>query len=100
MTPREEELIAREMLERPELLGIRLKEKRWADVAALVRYVRHDVPADLAMTDPALFKTLRDQITLFHLRGGGALNLATLERLAADANALGGHETASATYGG
>lgn len=100
MTPREEELIAREMLERPELLGIRLKEKRWADVAALVRYVRHDVPADLAMTDPALFKTLRDQITLFHLRGGGALNLATLERLAADTNAPGGHETASATYGG
>ncbi len=86
MTPREEELIAREMLERPELLGIRLKEKRWGDVAALVRYVRHDVPTDLAMTDPALYKTLRDQITFFHLRGGGSLNLATLERLAADAD--------------
>ena len=83
MTPREEELIAREMLERPELLGIRLKQKRWADVAALVRYVRHDVPTDLAMTDPGLYKTLRDQVTLFHLRGGGALNLETLERLAA-----------------
>ncbi len=38
---------------------------------------------DLAMTDPALYKTLRDQITLFHLRGGGALNLEALERLAA-----------------
>jgi len=82
MSPREQELIAREMLESPELLGIRLKEKRWADVAALVRYVRRDVPADLAMTDPALYKTLRDQITRFHLRGGGALNLAKLERLA------------------
>jgi hypothetical protein len=35
------------------------------------------------MTDPALYKTLRDQITLFHLRGGGALNLEALERLAA-----------------
>jgi len=88
MTPREEELIAREMLERPELLGIRLQEKRWGDVAALVRYVRHDVPADLAMTDPALYKTLRDQITFFHLRGGGALNLATLDQLAADANRM------------
>jgi hypothetical protein len=91
MTPREEELIAREMLERPELLGIRLKEKRWADVAALVRYVRHEVPADLAMTDPALYKTLRDQITLFHLRGGGSLNLATLERLAANPDIHAGH---------
>lgn len=95
MTPREEELIAREMLERPELLGIRLQEKRWADVAALVRYVRHDVPADLAMTDPALYKTLRDQITFFHLRGGGALNLATLDQLAADANRMS-HEASLA----
>ena len=92
MTPREEELIAREILERPELLGIRLKEKRWADVAALVRYVRHDVPADLAMTDPALFKTLRDQITLFHLRGGGALNLAKLERLASSSDIPTSHD--------
>jgi len=33
------------------------------------------------MTDPALYKTLRDQITRFHLRGGGAINLAKLERL-------------------
>ena len=81
MTPREQELTAREMLERPELLGIRLKENRWADVAALVRYARHDVPAELAMTDPALYKTLRDQITRFYLRGGGAINLAKLERL-------------------
>jgi hypothetical protein len=81
VTAREEELIAREMLARPELLGIRLKERRWEDVAALVRYVRRGVPADLAMTDPALYKTLRDQITVFHLRGGGALNLASLERL-------------------
>jgi hypothetical protein len=61
MTPREQELTSREMLERPELLGIRLKEKHWADVAALVRYARHDVPAELAMTDPALYKTLRDR---------------------------------------
>jgi hypothetical protein len=83
VTAREQELAAREMLARPELLGIRLKERRWADVAALVRYVRRGVPDDLAMTDPALYKTLRDQITLFHLRGGGALNLEALERLAA-----------------
>jgi hypothetical protein len=96
MTPREEELIAREILERPELLGIRLKEKRWGDVAALVRYVQHDVPADLAMTDPALYKTLRDQISLFHLRGGGALNLSTLERLAAHADETADHASRAA----
>ncbi|MCE9630382.1 MAG: hypothetical protein K8S94_06655 [Planctomycetia bacterium] len=83
MTPREQELIAREMLEHPALLGIRLKEKRWGEVAALVRYVKDDVPIDLAMTDPALYKTLRDQITLLRLRGVGSLNLAKLEALAA-----------------
>lgn len=83
MSAREEELTAREMLEHPELLGIRLKEKRWADVAALVRYAKRDVPTDLAVTDPALYKTLRDQITRFFLRGGASLNLQKLEQLAA-----------------
>jgi hypothetical protein len=83
MTAREEELTAREMLENPELLGKRLKERRWADVAALVRYARRDVPPALALTDPALYRTLREGVTLFHLRGGGALDLEKLEALAA-----------------
>ncbi|TDU80917.1 hypothetical protein EI77_00218 [Prosthecobacter fusiformis] len=83
MSAREEELIAREMLEHPELLGIRLKEKRWAEVAALVRYAQRDVPKELAVTDPALYRTLREQVTRFFLRGGGALNLQKLEQLAA-----------------
>lgn len=84
MTAREEELTAREMLENPELLGKRLKERRWADVAALVRYARRDVPPALALTDPALYRTLREGVTHFHLRGGGALDLEKLEALAAE----------------
>lgn len=83
MTAREEELTAREMLEKPELLGRRLKERRWADVAALVRYARRDVPPSLALTDPALYRALREGVTFFHLRGGGALDLEKLESLAA-----------------
>jgi hypothetical protein len=70
------------MLEHPELLGIRLRERRWAEVAALVRYAQRDVPQELAVTDPALYRTLREQITRFFLRGGGALNLKKLEELA------------------
>jgi len=85
VTAREQELIAREMLARPELLGIRLRQRRWADVAALVEYVKRGVPKDLAMTDPAPFRTLHDQIAHFYLRGGGALNLAALNRMAARA---------------
>ena len=59
MTAREEELIARELLARQELIDVYLKEKRWAEVAALVRYARREVPPALASTDPALYRTLR-----------------------------------------
>ncbi len=83
MTAREEELTAREMLEKPELLARKLKERNWADVAALVRYVQRGVPPELAMTDPALYRSLREGVTHFHLRGGGALDLEKLEALAA-----------------
>ena len=82
MTAREEELIARELLARQELIDIYLKEKRWAEVAALVRFVRRDVPPALASTDPALYRTLREQITRFFINGGAAFSLARLDQLA------------------
>ncbi len=82
MNARQEELTARYLLEHPDHLGIYLKEKRWAEVAALVRYAKKDVPPELAATDPALYRTLREGITRFFLRGGGSLNLAKLEALA------------------
>lgn len=83
MTAREESLTAREMLLKPELLGRRLKDRRWADVAALVRYARQDVPKSLAMSDPALYRALREGVTRFYMRGGGGLSLEKLEALAA-----------------
>jgi hypothetical protein len=83
MTAREEELIARQLLARQELIDVYLKQKRWAEVAALVRYARRDVPPTLASTDPALYKTLREQITRFFLNGGAVFSLARLEQLAA-----------------
>ena len=82
MTAREEELIARELLARQELIDIYLKEKRWAEVAALVRFVRRDVPPSLASTDPALYRTLREQITRFFINGGAVFSLPRLEQLA------------------
>lgn len=85
---RGEELVAQHLLASPDRLGQALKDRRWADVAALVAYVRHmDTAHDLAMTDPALYRTLRQQITTFYLRGGGALNLEKLRQLAADSAA-------------
>jgi hypothetical protein len=81
MTAREEELVARHLLANPELIDVYLKEKRWAEVAAVVRYARRDVPPELAATDPALFRTLREQITRFFLRGGGVISLEKLAAL-------------------
>ena len=83
MTARDEELIARTLLARQELIDVYLKERRWAEVAALVRYTRREVPPALASTDPALYQMLRAQITRFFVNGGAAFSLTRLEELAA-----------------
>ena len=94
MNAREEELIARALLADQEQIDVYLHQKRWAELAALVRYVQRAAPPTLAQTDPALYRELRAQITRFFLRGGDVLSLARLESLpcaptAADANAIG-----------
>ncbi len=83
MTAREEDLIARQLLEQQDLIDVYLKERRWAEVAAAVLHARRDVPVDLAQTDPALFRLQRQQITRFFLNGGRVFSLPVLERLAA-----------------
>jgi hypothetical protein len=83
MNAREEELIARALLADQDQIDIYLKQKRWSELAALVRYAKRDVPVDLAQTDPALYRQLREQVTRFFLRGGDAFSLKQLEALAA-----------------
>ena len=82
MNAREEELIARALLADPEQVNICFHQKRWAELAALVRFARRDVPVELAQTDPALYRQLREQITRFFLRGGDVLSFKKLEALA------------------
>jgi hypothetical protein len=72
------------LLANQEEIDVYFKEKRWSELAALVRFARKDVPVELSQTDPALYRTLRDQITRFFLRGGDAFSLARLEELAAE----------------
>ena len=79
---RETEITAQTLLTRPDGIASALKERRWADVGAAVEFAEADLPKDLAITDPALYRTLREAITRFYLRGGGALNLEKLRRLA------------------
>ena len=82
MNAREEELIARALLADQEQIDIYLAQKRWPELAALVRFARRDVPLQLAQTDPALYRQLREQITRFFLRGGDVFSLKRLEMLA------------------
>jgi len=80
MNAREEELTARALLADQEQIDVFLHQKRWAELAALVSFVRRDVPVQLAQTDPALYRQLREQITRFFLRGGDVLSLKRLRR--------------------
>ena len=82
MNAREEELMVRALLADPEQVSLFFHQKRWAELAALVRFARRDVPVELAQTDPALYRQLREQITRFFLRGGDVLSLEKLEDMA------------------
>ena len=82
MNARDEELIARHLLADQEQIDVCLYQKRWAELAALVRFVQRAAPPQLAQTDPALYRQLRDQITRFFLRGGDVFSLQKLEALA------------------
>ena len=53
----------------------------WAELAALVRFVRRDAPPALAQTDPALYRELHAQITRFCLRGSDVISLEKLDAL-------------------
>jgi hypothetical protein len=82
MNAREQELVARDLLEHPQKVGVCFQQKRWVELAAVVRFARCDVPPELAQSDPALYRRLREQITRFFLRGGDAFSLEMLEKKA------------------
>ena len=81
MNAREEELTARALLADQAQIDVYLRDKRWAELLALVRFAKRDVPVQLAQTDPALYRQLREQITRFFLRGGEVFSLKKLESL-------------------
>lgn len=79
---RHQEITAQHLLTQPLGVAKALKERRWEDVSYAVEFASNDISADLAITDPALYRSLREAITTFYLRGGGALNLDKLRQLA------------------
>lgn len=61
-----------------------LKEKRYAELLALSRYVDRDVPTELADVDPSLYRRLRDGVTELLIGGFGFLDSAKLAALAGE----------------
>lgn len=59
-----------------------IKNRRWSDLAAVAELAKGGVDHDLAITDPALYKALRDSITKYHIRGYACLDAALLRQQA------------------
>ncbi len=64
---------------------MRLRQRRWGELAVLAQFARDDAPSSLVHTDPALYRMLRQQITEFRLRGWSCLDVEALQRLDAGA---------------
>lgn len=80
---RNDEHLARTYLAKPEMITQAILDKRWNEVATVISFAQTDASPDLAATDPGLYREIRENITRFYLRGGGALNLEKIESLAA-----------------
>ncbi|GAB4361719.1 MAG: hypothetical protein Kow00114_16470 [Kiloniellaceae bacterium] len=68
------------------VLARTLRERRWSDLLAAVEIANTEIDPSIAVTDPALYKTLRDAVTKFFLRGYGCLDVGLL-RLKAEKEA-------------
>ncbi|RAZ83429.1 hypothetical protein [Cereibacter johrii] len=64
------------------VLARALRERRWADLAAVADLANGEVDNRLAVTDPALYRALREAVTKYHIRGYGCLDVDKLRRMA------------------
>ena len=58
-----------------------MKAHKWGDLLILAEYAAKDAPPELAQTDPALYRLLRQQITEYRIRGWHLLNPVKLREL-------------------
>lgn len=71
MSARDREVFAIQFLlsgESPARLAV---ERRFDEARAVMAYIRADVPDSLAMTDPQLYRRLRNRITELKMAGFG-----------------------------
>lgn len=58
-----------------------VKARDWELLKEVSKLARDDAPADLAVTDPALFQSWRAAVTRYHLRGWTNMTPERVERL-------------------
>lgn len=76
-------LIMREFLEDHLTLARLIKNRDWQCLLAAARIAAPGgVDPQLAIADPAKYRSLREAVTLYHLKGYGCLNVQALEDLA------------------
>ena len=85
--------LLREYLRDDLALARTLRERRWSELLAVVEIANKGVDPALAVTDPTLYKALRDATTKFFLRGYGCLD-ARLLKLQAEKEAKAPHRAA------
>ncbi len=66
---REQMLTIEHYLEDSQLLAEAIKNSQWDDVQLVIDYLNADIPYELALTDPAKFKYLRERVTDFVIKG-------------------------------
>ena len=76
------ELAARHLLANLDQIPVYIRDRRWREVAAVVRFAAQDAPLSLIGTDNAQYRYLRSKITEFRIAGWSKLNLERLEALA------------------
>jgi hypothetical protein len=81
---RNQELLARHLLANPTEISNLLVARKWDTLLILAKYAAKDVDESLARTDPALYRTLRAQITEFKIKW--RFNIDELEQLANQKN--------------
>ena len=82
MLSRNSVIRSRELLLNPSELDAALYQRRWAELADVLEYVRRAQYHNLALTDPFIYRKIMQGVTEFYIQGYGEMNLQKLREAA------------------
>lgn len=74
--------LLREYLTDDYVLARALRERRWSDLLAAAELANNGIDHEYAVTDPILYKNIRDATTKYFMRGYGCLHVPLLREQA------------------